>query len=328
MKYIVTGGAGFIGHNVVHQLEAMGHTCYVLDSGTDYGFVPEEELRYLLTERKKKFKSQVHTIDIRNAGAVELFFRGCLNVDAVIHLASFPRQKIVTQDPVWGAEVMGTALVNLLEQTKKNNIPKFVYISSSMVYGDFEDDVQENEVCQPQGQYAIMKYMGEQLVRDYSINQHAFDHVIIRPSAVYGKLDVEDRVISKFILTAMRGGELQVNGCNEILDFSHVEDVAAGIELAATLSAANNKTYNITRSSDQTCTLEQAARLIIDLVGSGTIAINDRESGYPTRGRLCIDRAVKDLGYAPAIDIEQGFQRYYNWFKKSTYWQKNLNRGD
>ena len=79
-----------------------------------------------------------------------------------------------------------------------------------MVYGDFKDYVTEDAVCRPQGQYGIMKLAGEWLVRDYQ--RKGIDHTIFRPSAVYGPLDVEDRVISKFLLTAMRGGVLKVNG--------------------------------------------------------------------------------------------------------------------
>ena len=216
MKFIVTGGAGFIGHNVVRFLEGMGHECIVLDSFTNYGFVPQDELQYLSTERRSRIRSSVHNVDIRDHKVIEDYFRTFSDHCAgVIHLASFPRQKVVNQNPIWGSEVMSTALVNLLELTKSYHIKKFVYISSSMVYGDFNDDVTEDYHCKPQGQYGIMKLMGEHLVKDYT-RRGCFDHVIIRPSAVYGEYDVEDRVVSKFMLSAMRGEVLKVNGANEI----------------------------------------------------------------------------------------------------------------
>jgi serine protease Do len=104
----------------------------------------------------------------------------------------------------------------LLEETKRHKIPKFVYISSSMVYGDFDNDVTEDYNCRPQGQYGIMKLMGEHLVKDYT-RRGCFDHVIIRPSAVYGEYDVEDRVVSKFMTMAMRGETLKVKGADEVL---------------------------------------------------------------------------------------------------------------
>lgn len=326
MKFIVTGGAGFIGHNVVRILEQQGHTCYVIDSLTDYGFIPKDELQYLNQERRSRIRSSVQHIDICNYKETESVFNifGS-DVDAVIHLASFPRQKVVLENPVWGSEVMSTALINLLELTKKYQIPKFVYISSSMVYGDFTNDVTEETVCNPIGQYAIMKYMGEKLVEDYT-RRGCFDHVIIRPSAVYGEYDVEDRVISKFILAALKGETLRVKGASEILDFTHVEDTATGIALAAINNSTNNKIYNITRSDQQLYTLLDAANLIKDLVGSGNVIVEDKDNNFPSRGRLSITQAQLDLGYNPKINFPAGLQKYVSWFKDSVFWSKKTVR--
>jgi nucleoside-diphosphate-sugar epimerase len=205
---------------------------------------------------------------------------------------------------------MSEGLLNLLEACKANTVCKFVYISSSMVYGDFTDDVHEDAECRPQGQYGIMKLAGEWLVQDYS-RRGFFDHVIIRPSAVYGPLDVEDRVISKFLSTAMRNGILKVNGASETLDFTYVTDVADGI-VAATLSdQTTNKTYNITKS--HSWSLLDAANLSVRIVGQGTVEVRDKDSDFPSRGALNIDAARKDFGYNPQVDIEEGFQRYYDW---------------
>ena len=142
MKFIVTGGAGFIGHNVVRLLEAKGHQCFVLDSVTDYGFVPKEEIKYLSKERKKRIRAGVHHIDIRNHKNLETFFMSFGRIDAVIHLASFPRQKVVNANPLLGSKYMSEGLLNLLENSVKHNVSKFVYISSSMVYGDFVNDTE------------------------------------------------------------------------------------------------------------------------------------------------------------------------------------------
>lgn len=324
MKFIVTGGAGFIGHNVVRDLESQGHTCFVLDSVTNYGFVNKAELEYLRTERLAKMKAGVHYVDLREHKQVEDFFRTfSADCAAVIHLASFPRQKVVSKNPVWGSDVMSTGLINLLELTKNYHIPKFVYISSSMVYGDFKDDVTEDAVCQPQGQYGIMKLMGEHLVKDYT-RRGCFGHVIIRPSAVYGEYDVEDRVVSKFMLGAMRGETLKVNGANETLDFTYVEDAAAGIAAATLSKKAVNNTYNITKS--HSTSLLQAASLAIRIAGSGSVAVGNRDAEFPSRGALNIDRARRDFGFAPRVDVEEGFERYHRWFQTSPYWKTKLTR--
>ena len=190
-----------------------------------------------------------------------------------------------------------------------------------MVYGDFTDDVTEDAVCRPQGQYGIMKLAGEWLVKDYT-RKFQLAHTIIRPSAVYGPLDVEDRVISKFLLTAMRGQEIKVNGALETLDFTYVDDAADGIAAAAVRDQAINNTYNITKSHSKT--LMEAAELAVGLVGKGVIMVNEKDPDFPSRGALNIDRARRDLDFDPKIDLEEGFQRYYNWLTNSDYWSKQI----
>ena len=315
MKVLVTGGAGFIGHNVVRLLEQQGHECIVIDTCSDYGFIPKEELTYLVDNRLKRINTQIRKIDIREGVFVDTIFK-TYQPDVVIHMASFPRQKVVEQNPVLASDVMSSGLINLLEASKKHSIKKFVYISSSMVYGNFETDVDETAQCNPIGQYGIMKFMGEKLVEDYS-RRECFDHVVIRPSAVYGEWDVEDRVVSKFMTKAMRGETLKVNGPDEVLDFTYVEDTAQGIVLAATKEAANGNIYNITRSEQRQWNLKDAAELAIKIAGQGSLEVAPRDLSFPKRGRLDISRAVRELGYTPQVDVEQGFQRYYDWYSQN-----------
>jgi UDP-glucose 4-epimerase len=190
-----------------------------------------------------------------------------------------------------------------------------------MVYGDFTDQVREDAECRPQGQYGIMKLAGEWLVKDYT-RKTGMAHTIIRPSAVYGPLDVNDRVISKFLLAAMRGETLNVNGANETLDFTYVEDAANGIVAAATLDIANNRTYNITKSHSKT--LLEAAELAVSIAGQGSINVRDRDLDFPSRGALNIDAARRDLGYNPQVDMEEGFDEYHKWLISSVYWSKKI----
>jgi nucleoside-diphosphate-sugar epimerase len=315
VKVLVTGGAGFIGHNVVRILESQGHECIVIDTCTDYGFIPKEELTYLVDNRLKRIKSRIRSIDIRESTFVDTIFK-TYEPEVVIHMASFPRQKVVEQNPVLASDVMSNGLINLLEKSKKYAVKKFVYISSSMVYGNFETDVDETAQCNPIGQYGIMKFMGEKLVEDYS-RRGCFDHVIIRPSAVYGEWDVEDRVVSKFMTKAMRGETLKVNGPDEVLDFTYVEDTAQGIVLAATKESANGNIYNITRSEQRQWNLKDAAELAIKIAGQGSLVVAPRDLSFPKRGRLDISRAVRELGYTPQVNVEQGFQRYYDWYSQN-----------
>jgi UDP-glucose 4-epimerase len=321
MRILVTGGLGLIGHNVVNKLESLGHEITIVDNKTSYGLIPADELNYLMNERIKK----INTRDIFNADITDYYaLDELINDDKpeiIIHLASFPRQKVVNVNPIAGSRTMSEGLINLLELAKKHKVRRFVYISSSMVYGDFTDDVTEDAICKPQGQYGIMKLAGEWLVRDYT-RSCSLEHTIIRPSAVYGPLDVEDRVISKFILSALRSQTLKVNGASETLDFTYVDDAAEGI-VAATLSEnAVNKTYNITKSHSRT--LKYAAELAVNLAGKGSIEIKDKDKDFPSRGALNIDAAKRDFGFDPKVDVEEGFKIYYDWIVNSPYWSKKL----
>ena len=318
---LVTGGLGFIGHNVVALLESQGHTCVVTDTQTTYGIIPQDELDYLIAERKKKIKTdRVYSIDIADKDGIN-WLLDLHHPSIVIHLASFPRQKVVNANPQLGSHTMSEGLLNLLEASSKHNVQKFVYVSSSMVYGNFKDayfdGVSENHATHPIGQYGIMKLAGEWLVRDYS-RRTSMAHTIIRPSAVYGPLDVEDRVVSKFLIGAMRGETIQVRGGAEELDFTFVSDAAKGIAEAAVSDNTYNTTYNITRG--QSRTLKEAAELAVSIAGAGTIEVQIADEDFPSRGQLNIQRAHQDFGYTPEVDIEQGFKEYYEWLKNTLHW--------
>ena len=315
MKILVTGGLGLIGHNVVHRLEKLNHEIVIADTRTNYGIIPPSEIMYLISERQKKITTtHIYSADIISDTMDYLFEK--YQFDLVIHMASFPRQKVINANPMLGAKTMVQGLLNLCELSKKHTVQKFLYISSSMVYGDFTDDVTESSTCKPQGQYGIMKLAGEELVKDYS-RRGCFNHTIIRPSAVYGPLDVEDRVIAKFMLTAIRGGTLNVNGAGETLDFTYVDDAADGIVAAALSENTANKTYNITKSHSRT--LLDAAELAVKIAGKGTINVRDRDADFPSRGALNIDAAKKDFGFDPKVDVDEGFYHYYKWLIDDPY---------
>jgi UDP-glucose 4-epimerase len=326
VNILVTGGLGFIGHTVVQLLKTMGHTVIIVDNKTTYGIIPQDELDYLLNERFFKIApSTVHVGDISEQGDMEYIMRRHA-IELVIHLASFPRQKVVNANPTLGSHTMSEGLLSLLEASVATGVRKFVYVSSSMVYGNFLEDtfeggIDEYHPTNPIGQYGIMKLAGEWLVKDYSRTK-GLTYTILRPSAVYGPLDVEDRVVSKFLLAAIRGETIRVNGAKESLDFTHVSDAADGIANASLSDNTDNMTYNITRG--QSRTLLEAAELAVQIAGQGHIQVNDRDDSFPSRGQLNITRAYNDFGFQPMVTIEEGFQQYYNWFKGSEYWKTKL----
>jgi nucleoside-diphosphate-sugar epimerase len=126
------------------------------------------------------------------------------------------------------------------------------------------------------------------------------------------------------MLTAMRGGVLRVNGSSETLDFTYVDDAADGIVSAATRFVGVCQTFNITKS--HSVSLLQAAGMIVELVGKGTIELRDKDADFPSRGALNIDRARALLKYDPKVDVAEGFEYYYGWLSKSSYFTEQLSK--
>jgi nucleoside-diphosphate-sugar epimerase len=314
-KILVTGGMGFIGHNVVKLLQSLKHNVQVIDALTTYGVTNKEELEYLYNQRLTKInkKTQVYKIDIADAGVDQVF--ESFKPDVVIHLASFPRQATVQANPTEAAHTMCKGLVNVLDCCARHEVAKVLYASSSMVYGNF-DDAKEDDQLNPSGSYSIWKIAGEELVKEYNRNT-GLDYVIVRPTAVYGPMDVSDRVVSKFLISAMRDETLNVNGADETLDFTFVDDCATGIVLASLGHTIG--TYNISRS--HRCTIAEAANLAVKIAGKGTVNIRDKDKDFPSRGTLNTSKAQKDFKFDPKIDIDKGLEMYYNWIKDSTFYK-------
>ena len=322
MRILVTGGMGFIGHNVVAQLELMGYDDITLvDNFDNYGSIPDHELSALISERQCEISSVNYIYNVARP-ELETAFKAN-QPDLVIHLASFPRQKVVNANPTLAADTMMKGLLNICELSCKYKVKRLVYVSSSMVYGDYYDGTDEYAFCKPQGQYAIMKLAGEQLVRDYG-HKGCFDYTIVRPSAVYGPRDVEDRVVSKFFMAAMRDEVLKVNGKDEKIDFTYVTDTASGIIQASLSPRAAFRTYNITYGESRT--LLEAAEMITKIVGKGRVEVAHKSEDYPSRGTLNINAARRDFDYKPIINIEEGFKRYYDYLQNSPFWSSKTVR--
>lgn len=309
MNVLITGGAGFIGHRIANLLEKINFNVTVVDCAYNYSRIPETEFRRLIYYRLDTFKNvKFVTCDIINKDHLESIFKVC-EPDIVIHCASPSRQKAFITDIAYSSRTLTEGLLNTLNSSLSCNIKKFVYVSSSMVYGDFVDYVLESEVCNPINEYGILKLAGEQIVKSYT-QRHNLPHVIVRPSAVYGPNDYSDRVINKFFTAAINDDVLFVNGQRERLDFSYVDDVAEGI-VKASLCNVKNETYNITRG--ESFTLLETAKMIIDIVGSGSIEITNKDKNIPSRGALSILKARRDLGYSPNVSIWQGLKLQYDW---------------
>ena len=142
---------------------------------------------------------------------------------------------------------------------------------------------------------------------------------IIRPSAVYGPLDSNMRVSGIFMLNAHKGMPLRVNDVSEALDFTYVEDAAAGFQLAALHPNGRNETFNITRGEGQTIetlALEIQKHFPGTEIEYGASAEHMEGLERPTRGALSIEKAENLLGYSPKFTLSQGVEVYARRWKE------------
>jgi len=314
-KILLSGGLGFIGSTIVRKLENTEHETVIIDNYSDYdGAIEQEELQRLMKWRLDSFQQPqtVYDNDIVDTLSMNTIFAK-EKPDVVIHLAAFPRAKVVKRNPQLGCDVILKGLINLMEASLKHGVKRFVFISSSMIYGDFEFECNpETATKNPIEPYGIMKLCAENLVRNYN-RLYGLEYSIVRPSAVYGPYDIVDRVLSKFIVKAKANEPMFINGDGLNLDFSYVDDVADGMILCATHKNAANETFNITRGVSRS--LLDAGNLIIKYTNSKSLLTTKPNDGlYPKRGTLDISKAKELLGYNPKVDIEEGLKKYIDQF--------------
>ena len=316
MKYLITGGLGFIGSKIIEKLSNDGHDIICVDNEDTYDILSRAELDRLISWRKRNWNAgnvQVINGDILDRMVCLKAFNR--NPDIVIHLATYPRAKIVDQDPINGIpKVIGTT-TNLLWHASKFNIKKFVYISSSMVYGDFVDGTKEESNTKPQNIYGEAKLTGERLTKLFA-KRDGLNYNIVRPSGVYGPGDLPDRVVSKFFQKAMNNETIELHNGENKVDFTYRQDAAYGIIKAAESEVANTS-FNITAGNANS--LRTLAETIVDITGSDSDIVDvGMHKLYPMRGTLDIGRARDLLEYEPQYSLRQGLESYYEWIRQYT----------
>ena len=311
-KILVTGGKGFIGSKIVEQL-SQDNKIIVVDNRDTYGLMKPEELQQLMNWRMRNWNHKnIFIIDGDVLNRLVCLKAFSHNPDAVIHLATYPRAKIVDQDPINGIPKVINTTTNLLWHSSKFGVSKFVYISSSMVYGDFKDGTREDAKTKPMNIYGEAKLAGERLVKLFAKRDN-LNYAIVRPSGVYGPGDLPDRVVSKFFAKAMNNETITLhNGANKV-DFTYRKDAAQGI-IKATMKSVANTSFNITTGN--ATSLRDLAEMIVDITGSKSdIKDIGSHSLYPARGTLDINRARDLLEYEPEYTLRQGLEKYYEWLQ-------------
>lgn len=324
-RILLIGGSGFIGHNLALNLKSLGADVSIID-GLEVNNLtsvlgnsdklPYPKLAYnVLNERLaliRKAGISLHIQDARNYHALcNLITK--INPQVIVHLAAVSHANRSNKDPYSTFDHSLRTLENALDASK-NNIEHFIYMSSSMVYGNFKSEkVDESTICEPMGIYGALKYSGEKIVIAYNQVFH-LPYTIIRPSALYGERCISRRVGQIFIENAIFGNDIKVNGDgSDGLDFTYIEDLVNGIVKVIANENSKNQIFNLTYGSARTIAD------MIDILKSHFPKINVKKTPkdklMPDRGTLSVEKAEKLIDYKPIWSLDKGYPKYIEWYK-------------
>ena len=298
IKSIVTGGAGFIGSNLVDRLINEGHNVIVLDN-----FISGSK-RNLSHHSKKNLK--IINIDISNKKNLDKYFKG---ISYVFHLAGLAEIIPSINEPrkYFINNTLGT--LNVLEAAKKVKIKKFIYAASSSCYGSPKKiPTKENDKIDVKHPYAFTKLLGEETVIKYA-NFFGMPNISCRFFNVYGpRINTKGQygaVFGNFLTQKRKNKPLTIVGNgDQTRDFIHVEDlIDAFIKLMR--SDLRNKIYNL--GSGKETSINQIARII----GGKKIFIPKRPS-EPNRSCANISKIKKDINWKPKVSISNGVNNLFS----------------
>jgi len=321
---VLIGGAGFIGHNLALEFKTRGAQVEIIDSlqinnlgafAANVDNIPDRPLYlHLIHERLNILHEAgipLHTVDARDYQSLSPLL-GSINPQVVVHLAAIAHASKANKSPYSTFDHNLRTLENALDATR-DYVEHFIYMSSSMVYGNFQSDqVGEETVCEPVGIYGALKYAGEKLVIGYN---QVFDvpYTIVRPSALYGERCVSRRVGQVFIEQAMKGLVLNIHGDGEDrLDFTYVQDFIDGMVRIISNKNSRNEIFNLTYGTSRS--ISEMVGIIKTEFGDIGIQYLPKDDLMPDRGTLSIEKAKRLLGYEPRYPLESGFVKYIRWY--------------
>lgn len=306
-KILVTGGAGFIGSYLVPRLLAKGFSVAVLDNLYSGKL---ENLNGSCNDSHFKFVNA----DIRDTTALADAMRG---VDAVVHLAALIDVAASVIDPAVTHEVNVTGTLNLLQAAKRSKVKRFVFASSTAVYGDVRNlPVRENVTLQPISPYAASKAAAEAYCAAFA-GCYGLDVVALRFFNVYG-LGNENNpysgVITKFLRKVLNGEALVVNGDGEqTRDFIHVGDVAAAIICALEKEGVSGGSFNV--CTGVATSINQLVAALQSVTGKEVpVTYGPARQGDIRNSYGCPEKSAEKLGFKSSVNLEQGLKIMYNSF--------------
>jgi nucleoside-diphosphate-sugar epimerase len=306
---LVTGGAGFIGSHLVPRLLELGHSVNVLDNLFTGNL---ENLDKVLDHPKFRFQRG----DIRDKTFAKGVFDG---VDSVVHLAALIDISASVADPIQNHEVNVNGTFNMLQAAVRHNVKKFVFASSTAVYGDAKTlPIQESTALHPISPYAASKVAGEAYCSAFA-NCFGLDTVALRFFNIYGSRSENSPysgVITKFLQKIVNGGVLTVDGDGEqTRDFIHVSDVVKVVVLALEHEGLEGEVLNV--CTGVPTSVNQLAATLKTVTGKnptirhGPARLGDIRSSYGDPAK-----AAEKLGFRASVNLTKGLQLLFEEFKK------------
>ena len=334
-KWLITGGCGFIGANLVRKLvKEGGHFIRVLDNlsvGTrkDLSRVCDFEeidsssksinLPSLIYEPNNSYPPIVQLIvgDILN---VDIARKITENVDIIVHLAANAGVVQSVENPKQDMEVNVLGTFNMLEAARHNNVKRFIFASSGAPIGECEPPIHEEIAPHPVSPYGASKLAGEGYCSAY-YRTFGIETVNLRFGNVYGPFSShKSSVVAKFIRQALSGEFLEIYGDgNQTRDFIFIDDLVRAIHLAAYTAGIGGETFQIATNSETT--VSKLANWLIDAmskVGIDNIHIihSSLRRGDVHRNFSNTAKAKRVLGWQPEILLQEGLVKTIHWFLK------------
>ncbi|MDO8580969.1 MAG: dTDP-glucose 4,6-dehydratase [Candidatus Omnitrophota bacterium] len=309
-KVLITGGAGFIGSELVRQGVAKGYGIVVVDKLTYAGDLER------LASVKGKFI--LHRIDIANAKALNLIFTRH-RIDRIIHAAAETHvdRSILDVTPFIQTNVIGTQ--NLINLARRHNVKKFLHVSTDEIYGEsVKGRFKETDSLRPNNPYAATKASAEMLVRA-AIRTYQLPAIIIRPANNYGPWQYPEKFIPVIILKTLRGEKIPVYGKGkQIREWLHVSDCAKAIDTILHQGKIG-ETYNIGSYFERN-NLTTARTILKELGRDGrSIQFVQDRPGHDFRYSVDCTK-IRKLGWRPLLTFTQGIRQTIFWNLNHKQW--------
>jgi UDP-glucuronate 4-epimerase len=313
---LVTGGAGFIGSQLVDRLLAEGNwRVSVVDDFNDF-YAPQVK-RENVRAHLEADAYRLHETDIRDRTRLEEVFKG-EKFDCIVHLAARAGVRPSLVEPLLYTETNINGTLNLLELAREYEVKQFVFGSSSSVYGinakvPFSE---EDPIRQPISPYAATKAAGELLCHTYS-HLYGVRSVALRFFTVYGARQRPDLAIHKFAKLIQEGRPIPVFGDGTTRrDYTFIDDIISGVRAAIDYEASAYEVFNLGES--QTVELNELIALLEkELDRHALIDRQPMQPGDVPQTFADITKARRLLGYDPQTKIEDGIKRFVEWFLSS-----------